>query len=358
MRSLTLSSGSSAYTAEPVARRTALDPLRRAVEEHLRALPPRSRVLVACSGGADSLALAAATINAASHLDYQVGAVIVDHGLQPGSDQVATTTAQQCRVLGIEHVTIRTVDIPTMSGGGPEARARTARYQALERAAEEWGAVAVLLGHTLDDQAETVLLGLTRGAGMRSLAGMRPVAGLWHRPLLQITRNQTESVCAALGLDYWVDPTNAGTADDPLRSRLRSQVMPVVRDVLGESAPKALARTAALLQRDLDYLDACAEELFNRAQGAVTPCQCPHGVTDSGGVRLDIATLKDEHAAVRTRTIHHALTSTGSPAGAISLRHVAMVDELLTHWHGQGPIHLPGQVRGMRHCGTLEFIRG
>ncbi|MCE3245986.1 MAG: tRNA(Ile)-lysidine synthetase, partial [Arthrobacter sp.] len=146
------------------------------------------RILVACSGGPDSLALAAVAAYFArrGHVDGRpvaVGAVVVDHQLQAGSAEVAARTAESLKELGLSPVLVRAVDVAA-GGFGPEAAARDARHAALEAAAEEWNAGAVLLGHTLDDQAEQVLLGLARGSGTRSLAGMRPVRGKLLRPFL------------------------------------------------------------------------------------------------------------------------------------------------------------------------------
>ncbi|MFC7880099.1 tRNA lysidine(34) synthetase TilS, partial [Isoptericola sp. NPDC057391] len=181
-------------------------------------LGPGGLVLVACSGGADSLALAAAAALEAPRVGrsvrsagfaVRVGAVVVDHGMQPGSAAVAATAAARCRDLGLDPVLVRGVRVDAGPGStGPEGAARTARYAALDAVAEETGAVAVLLGHTLDDQAESVLLGLARGSGARSLAGMPRRRGRYRRPFLGLRRAQTEAVCAAVGADFWTDPTN------------------------------------------------------------------------------------------------------------------------------------------------------
>ena len=205
----------------------------------VRDLAPGDLVLVACSGGADSLALAAATAFVASRDGLRAGAVVVDHGLQDGSAPVAAVAAQQCRALGLEPVEVRRARV--QGPGGLEAAARHARYAVLDDVAHQAGAAAVLLGHTLDDQAESVILGLARGSGARSLAGMAAVRGTYRRPFLSLRRSDTEDVCTANGLTWWTDPTNgalapggavaspSGGADRPDGLPLRSQVR-VVRE--------------------------------------------------------------------------------------------------------------------------------
>ena len=209
-------------------------------------------VLVALSGGPDSLALAAAT---AFEARGRAGAVIVDHGLQDGSAATAERAAEQARALGLDPVRVVRVQVGT--DGGPEAAARTARYEALDAVAGELGAAAVLLGHTLDDQAETVLLGLARGSGAASLQGMAPEAGLYRRPLLGIRRQTTVQACADAGLEPWDDPQNA----DPgfTRVRVRQTVMPLLETELGPGVAEALARTAEQLREDSEALDAFAD---------------------------------------------------------------------------------------------------
>src|SRR5665647_1842958 len=236
--------------------------LGRAVRPHLADLAPGSTVLVACSGGADSLALAAAVAFVAPREGWRAGAVVVDHGLQPGSAEVAERAAEQCRVLGLDPVEVVAVEVG--ADGGPEAAARAARHGAFVAVASRHGAAAVVLGHTLDDQAETVLLGLARGSGARSLAGMADQRGLLRRPFLSVRRAATAHACEVLALHPWLDPTNgpAGPGDElPLRSRLRHEVLPVLTEVLGAAVIPALARTADQLREDADLLDPVAAQL-------------------------------------------------------------------------------------------------
>ena len=301
--------------------------VRRAVRA---ALTGERRVLVACSGGADSLALAAAT--AFECRGRAAGLVTVDHGLQPGSDVQARAVADLAYELGFDPVEIVRVDVGPQ--GGPEAAARTARYAALDRAAVTYDA-DVLLGHTLDDQAETVLLGLGRGSGPRSIAGMRPIDGRYRRPLLGVRRDTTEMACAALGLTPWDDPHNADPAYQ--RVRLRREVLPLLEDVLQGGVAEALARTAALVRDDVDALDALAAAAL--AEPAVA--------------ELEVAALAELPAAVRTRVLRaHARANGTAP---LTAAHTAALDELITSWHGQGPIDLPGGFQAVRASGRLTL---
>nr|WP_246783894.1 tRNA lysidine(34) synthetase TilS [Cellulomonas persica] len=375
--------------------------MRCAVTDALADLPDDALVLVACSGGPDSLALAAGAAFAVPRSGRRVGAVVVDHGLVPGSAEVAARAAEQCRALGLDPVLV--VPVQVTGTGGPEAAARAARYAALEQAADESGAAAVLLGHTLDDQAETVLLGLSRGSGARSLAGMAPVRGRLRRPLLGIRRQDTLAVCAVLGLEPWHDPTNAGQPGDPLRSRVRAHVLPVLERELGPGVAQALARSATQLREDADALDAAAAALLTsavvtgapdsrtvdaaatalvvdpRIPGAgrfVAPTPLrrsgatkqsandepgdAHGDGDGdgdgdggAGVVLDVGVLCGAGDAVRRRAVRAAIVAAGAPDGSVHRVHVLAVDALLTDWHGQGPVQLPGRVVARRRCGTL-----
>jgi tRNA(Ile)-lysidine synthase len=335
---------------------------RRAVRAALADVPRGGLVLVACSGGADSKALAAATAFVAPRAGLRAGAVVVDHGLQAGSADVADVAAARCRDLGLDPVQVRGV-VVAPAGGGPEADARAARYAALTAAAEELDAAAVLLGHTLDDQAETVLLGLARGAGARSLAGMTPRRGTWRRPFLGLRRADTEAVCTTLGLPWWDDPTNtvAGTAEPPMRSRVRASVVPALVDVLGPGAVPGLARTADLLRDDADLLGALAAGLLDRALDAAGPGDTAAsgtgepGTTESGTVELDVGTLAAAHPALRRRALRAAALRAGCPDGDLFAVHVTALDALVVAWRGQGPVHLPGDRRAHRSCGRLSL---
>ncbi|HET7661563.1 MAG TPA: tRNA lysidine(34) synthetase TilS [Oryzihumus sp.] len=300
---------------------------------------PGHRVLVGCSGGADSLALAAAVAFEAPRLGVVAGAVVVDHQLQPGSAGVAASAAGQCRELGLEPVEVVTVQVAG-GGSGPEAEARRARYAALEQAADRLGAAQVLLGHTRDDQAEQVLLGLVRGSGARSLAGMPARRGRLVRPFLALDRATTRAACDAQGLTPWEDPHNAD--ETYLRVRAR-RLLGELEAALGPGVAAALARSADLLRQDADALD----ELARTARAGLG-----EGPWEAGAL---VALPR----AVRTRVWRSLATEAGSPPGALFAVHVDALDALLTDWHGQGPVDLPGAVRARRFDGrvTLEPSR-
>ncbi|MFI2672218.1 tRNA lysidine(34) synthetase TilS [Streptomyces albidoflavus] len=316
-------------------------------------------VLVACSGGADSMALASALAFEAPRLGIRAGGITVDHGLQYGSDDRAADVVARLTALGLDPVESAAVRVAAASdrtahgapyaGGarrvGPEAAARDARYAALDEAAERLGAAAVLLGHTRDDQAETVLLGLARGSGIRSLSGMAAVSGdsgRYRRPFLQLDRQTARTACLAQSLPVWDDPHNTDPAYT--RSRLRHEGLPALEKALGKGVVEALARTAQLSRDDADALDAWAA----REEAAVR---------DETG-ELDCARLYALPAAVRRRILRRALVAAGAPGGSLFARHVEEVDRLITGWRGQRAINLPGKVEARRQGGRLVLRQG
>lgn len=306
--------------------------VRRAVRRTLADVDPGRAVVVACSGGADSLALLAATVFEGRKAGWRVVGATVDHGLQDGSaDRAAHVVAQMAGLGADETFSARvSVDAP---GLGPEAAARRARYAVLEEIAERLDAAAVLLGHTRDDQAETVLLGLARGSGGRSLAGMRRSFDVFVRPLLDLPRDDTVTACQVEGIDYWDDPHN----DDPAyaRVRVRRTVLPVLEEQLGPGVAQALARTADQLRGDMDLLDDVAEAAY----------------ADLAGLPVD--GLLAQPAPLRRRVLRLAALDAGSPASELFHEHVLAMDALLTDWHGQRWVDLPGHVRCVRRDGRL-----
>jgi tRNA(Ile)-lysidine synthase len=394
--------------------------VRGGVRAGLAGLAPGDLVLAACSGGADSLALAAALAHEAPRLGLRGGGVTVDHGLQDGSADRAAQVAALLGRLGLDPVRIATVTVASGPGrGGPEAAARTARYAALEQVAEQTGAAAVLLAHSRDDQAETVLLGLARGSGARALAGMPARRGRLRRPLLGLSRAALREACQALQLEPWDDPHNF----DPsyARARVRHQALPALEAALGPGIAEALARSAAQLSADCAALDAIAaaeEWRIHRAGPGPGPgvgdagrpgtAATDPGPADAGGAAaggrgvagddlggtgvakaapgsaaagggvataqpadpaahagvgaaaelravLDIDGLDGLAAAVRGRVLRSAALAAGCPGGSLSASHVAALDALVTGWHGQRGADLPGGIRVQRWYGKLLF---
>jgi tRNA(Ile)-lysidine synthase len=310
--------------------------VRNAVRASLAGLATGDLVLAACSGGPDSLAMAAALAFVAPRAGVRAGAVTVDHGLQPGSAARAAEVAATLTGFGLDPVITKAVTVA--GGGGPEAAARLARYAALEEAAAGRAAVRVLLGHTLDDQAETVLLALARGSGARSLGGMPACRGIFARPLLGVRRAVTGEACAALGLRPWADPHNADRRF--ARVRVRLDALPALEAALGPGVAEALARTAAQLRDDAEVLEKIAT-----AQRAL----------DHTGLTAE--SLQRLPAAVRTRVLRSAALEAGCPAGSLTAAHVTRIAELVTDWHGQRGVDLPGGVRAVRRSGAVAFDR-
>ncbi len=305
------------------------------------ALPAGGLVLVGLSGGADSLALAAGCAFEAGRAGIRAGAVIVDHALQAGSADVAATAAEQATILGLTPVLVLRVTVEhEAAGDGPEAAARTARYAAFDTALAETGASHILLGHTLDDQAETVLLGLARGSGPTSLQGMAAASGPYLRPLLGLRRSVTRQFCADAGLAPWQDPHNL----EPrfTRVRVRETVLPLLERELGPGVAEALARTAEQLREDSATLDALARGISNELGE-------PAG---DGTHRVSVAVLAASPPALRQRSIRFfAEREYGVSLGRV---HTLAVARLVTHWHGQKALDLPG-IRVVRQDGWLIF---
>jgi tRNA(Ile)-lysidine synthase len=285
------------------------------------------RILVACSGGADSLALAAASVFEGSRIGVLVGAVIVEHGLQPETKAVAEATAKTLTELGASPVEVRAVKVAKTKAGGPEAAARTARYAALDAAADELGAKFVMLAHTLNDQAETVLLGLARGSGNRSLNAMAEVNGRYLRPLLGFERQTTVAFCEDSGLNAWHDPQNKDNKF--ARVRARQNVMPVLESELGPGIAQALARSADQLREDEAVLAPMAQDFFD--------CFVSLKATS---IEIALAEFEAAPLAIRHRVIAMALTVLQAPEFARV--HIRAIDALVDEWHGQKPLSLPG----------------
>ena len=319
----------------------AIAEIRLAVRTALADLPEGAAVIVALSGGADSLALAAAVAFEAPKLGLRAASLTVDHGLQHDSAEVASAAARAAADLGLDPLIVR-VDVA--GDGGPEAAAREARYRVLRDAAADAGAAAVLLGHALDDQAETVLLGLARGSGAASLQGMAPVRAdedgvRWVRPLLGVRRGTTSAFCVASDLTPWDDPHNRD--DRYARVRVRERVLPVLEDELGPGIAEALARTAEQLREDAEAFD---EMIHETIEDIVEHAEA--------GISVSVAALAANPAALRNRIIRLVVDSEFGVS--LTRSQTIEVARLVTDWSGQGPIDLP-ECSAVRRGGRLVF---
>lgn len=309
--------------------------LRHALLQNLADLPAGSSVMVGCSGGADSLALVRAAVHVGRERDIRVGALVIDHQLQDGSGAVAQSAADVAHELGADPVIVVAVDVAQGPGsGGLESAARDARRTSFEQYAAANDVAAVLLGHTLEDQAETVLLGLARGSGARSLSGMREVDGLYRRPFLTLTRAQVRETVSDLAV--YEDPHNSNP--DFARVRVRNHVLPTLESDLGPGVARALARTADMLRDDADALEGFAAQVVTAGETSVD----------------DLLSLS---RAVRTRVLRRLAMDAGCTVNDLTREHILAIDALLTNWHGQGPLNLPGNVNVERRHGRLNFYK-
>src|SRR3954451_23834518 len=302
--------------------------VRVAVRRGLAEVPAGDLVLVACSGGADSLALLSATTFEAPRAGIRVGAMTVDHCWSRDSTERAHVVVEIAQQLGADPAAV----LPGPSERS-EGAARRTRYAALDAAADRHEATVVLLAHSLEDQAETVLLGLARGSGARSLAGMPAARGRYRRPFLGVRRDVLRAAAIAAGLQPWDDPAN----DDRVfaRSRVRHDVLPMLEGALGPGVTEALARSGALLGADADALELWA------------------ATADPGGVEVDLETLTDLPVAVRARVLRAMAIRAGATPSALTAGHVVAIEQLVTEWHGQGAVALPGHLDVVRRCGRL-----
>ena len=310
--------------------------VRRGVRAALADLDPGDTVVVACSGGADSLALLSATVFEGHKQALRVVGATVDHGLQEGSAERAAAVVEQMAGLGVDETVSARVRVEG-GGMGPEAAARHARYAVLDQVAERFGAALVLLGHTRDDQAETVLLGLTRGSGGRSLAGMRRGYDRYRRPLLDVPRADTVAACRAEGIEFWTDPHNTDPAY--LRSRVRQRVLPVLEAELGPGVTETLARTADLLRRDMEALDRQADTAYDALRA------------DDG---LSLTALAGLDPAIASRVLRLAALDAGAISGELFHVHVEALEGLAAR-RINGEVQLPGGVTAFRDTDRLRF---
>lgn len=307
---------------------------RHAVRQTLRSLNPGDQVLVAVSGGADSLLLAYCLNVEGAKESLRISAVVIDHQLQEHSEAVAQQTKNRLQAIGISEIEVIKVDV--LKKDGLEADARSARYAALTAAAKKNNAVAIFLGHNQDDLAESVLLGLTQGAGTKSLAGMATHSGLYIRPFLSLAREEINAACVEAGIEYWSDPHN----DDErfTRVKIRKQILPLMESQLGPGIKEALARSARIFREDSDALEILTDEIFAT-------------IANPGSIEVEL--LERLPAALRKRVIRRALAHFG--ATRISSEQLDWVDALISQWHGQGAVALPAGVTARRESGRLAL---
>ena len=307
-------------------------------------------VVVACSGGPDSLAL----LILAARAGLAPVAVHVDHGARPGSAAEAAVVAGFAERLGTGFAA-EAVAVPP--GPNFEARARTARYEALERARLRLGATAVLVGHSRDDQAETVLLNVLRGAGVSGLSGMPARRGTVVRPLLEVPRAELAAVCAALGLSPVDDPMNA----DPAHRRvwLRREVIPALEAGAARDLRAVLARQATVARADADLLDELAGELLSRAAGtgggleAAALTAAPEALARRAiRLWLGVPPPSAAHVEAVMAVVRGEKTAAELPGGLEVRRaggrlHSRAVDGVKSHPNGRPvPVVLPGSAAG------------
>jgi tRNA(Ile)-lysidine synthase len=314
--------------------------MQNAVQNLLKDFEAGDFVLVGCSGGADSLALAWTTLVVGKRLELKICAVIVDHQLIPESNSVALNAKKQCEELGIEEVIIKKVNVE-QTHEGLEAAARIARYEAFENVLHETNAQAILLAHTQDDQAETVLMRLTRGSGAKSLSGMAQVSGKYLRPFLHLRKKLVHDSLDLIGLKAWQDPAN--TDHQFLRVKVRHELMPKIIEVLGESAISSLDKTSQLLRLDNQALEELAQQFFESQKD----------VKING---LEISELEKLPEAIRTRVLRICAIASGVHPGPFSFEHIEAIDALVKNWHGQGNVDLPGFIQATRVGNSLRFI--
>ena len=322
----------------PVSIKTpALLELRQAVRFWFEKLEPNSKVCIGVSGGADSLALAAAAKLESKNFSIDLVAVIVDHGLQANSAEIAEFAKQQLIKLGFQDIFVGRASVQITDG--LEASARRARYKVFQQAIETYGPNTFLLGHTKNDQAEGVLLGLARGSGTKSLSGMQEVSGIFVRPLLGIDRATTEIACHESNIEYWVDPHNSN--QEFTRVRVRENILPLLENDIGPGIIDALARSAKILREDAIALDEWAENVFRQVEP----------------MDIEISILTTLPVAVRSRVLRMAIYAAGAPAGSISAAHLEPIEAFVSDWRGQGHTSLPGGVKVCRISGRLSLSK-
>jgi tRNA(Ile)-lysidine synthase len=270
--------------------------VRKTIERHALC-PPGSNVLVAISGGSDSVALVFVLRDLAENGKFAIsGLAHLNHALRPTADR----DEMFCRELADRlrlRIAVKTEDVMGYARGrnlSIEDAARRIRYDFLEQVAVGFGADRIAVGHTQDDQAETFLLKLIRGAGLTGLSGIRPQRGRVIRPLLDVPRAELRKYLKERG-QPWLDDESNEEVGNP-RNRIRHRVLPELDDALGGSVRPAIARAAGLAREDTEWLDGCSERRYHALMERI-----------DGGVTIEASALKVEPPPVRRRILLMAL---------------------------------------------------
>lgn len=315
-------------------------------------------VVVGVSGGADSTALLLALneLRSATKLSTNICVAHLDHKLRPTSAKDARWVSALAAKLGYECVIGRSkvAEIARANNDNLEQAARQARYAFLERTAKRKSAKYVLTAHTMDDQAETVLMRLMRGsagAGLGGMEAMRPLATNSSiklvRPLLWARRADTESYCRFRKAEYLVDETNSDPALS--RVRVRQQLLPLMQS-FNNRIVEALSRTAAQLREDRAVLFNGADELLQRASVSGDDEE-----RETKAPPLNVKPLANEPPALRRRALRQWLSEARGSARRLEMVHLLAVEKLLEGTAGGRTVELPGGGRVRRHKNRLEF---
>ncbi len=304
-------------------------------------------LLVAVSGGPDSVALLHVLLQVRDSLGVDLAVAHLDHGIR-GEEAVedARFVSELAAELGLT-LHRRRVDVPgirTREGGSLEAVARRERYRFLEDARAVAAARWVVTGHTADDQVETFLANMIRGAGPRGLGGMLPVGpGAVCRPLLATWREEVLAYLEEHDVPYRVDPSNADLS--LTRNRIRQELVPVMRRAFGPAVTSVLARESQLMNELDEFLSLEGERILKAAS--------EEGPPNSLEIRLDIARLAEHHRVLARTVIRTAVEDLVGSLEELSLAHVDAVLDLADHDRGEASVHLPRGLDARREYGTL-----
>ncbi|MEY3696352.1 MAG: hypothetical protein RJA41_2 [Actinomycetota bacterium] len=298
---------------------------------------PGDRIILAVSGGPDSIAMAAICSELQDEFSIEFHAVNINHQLQANSADWSEKTVSICKQLGFENSVSLTIEVDEKSGLGLEASAREARYKALRNYAKEINARAIMLAHTMDDQAETVLIRISRGSSARSLAGMAHITNDLWRPLLDIERGKLHNALKSYGITAISDPHNFDRQFT--RVKIRLDVIPALISALGQNVVAGLARTARMSRMDAEALEEIASKIY------------PKLLLEN---ELLIGELISQPMAIQTRVVHHWLLSRGVPANSLNSDHVFAVCRMAAEPQVKGPIKVAGGVEVQKASGRLR----